>query len=102
MAFYVAVGPRGLLFRAGMILTGVMGSLSYWLASRRRTATLLTPGSWPAALPVAEAPSDLPAAPDDRALAGPVPAMHLDEAAGEEFGESVSDLSGLVLLDPLC
>ena len=27
MAFYVAVGPRGLLFRAGMIMTGVMGPL---------------------------------------------------------------------------
>ena len=34
MAFYVAVGPRLFLFRAGMLLTGVMGSLTYWWACR--------------------------------------------------------------------
>ena len=36
MAFYVPVGPRGLLFRVGMILTGVMGSSDLLVASRRR------------------------------------------------------------------
>jgi hypothetical protein len=36
MAFYVAVGPRGLLFRVGLILTGVLGTPTYWWASRRR------------------------------------------------------------------
>jgi hypothetical protein len=36
MAFYVAVGPRGLLFRVGMIATGVLGPPTYWWASRRR------------------------------------------------------------------
>ena len=55
MAFYVAVGPRGLLFRAGMIMTGVMGPLTYWWASRRRSAAL-TPESWPEALPAAPTP----------------------------------------------
>ena len=30
MPFYVPVGPRGILFRVGMIWTGVMGSLTYW------------------------------------------------------------------------
>jgi hypothetical protein len=34
--FYVPVGPRGLLFRIGSALTGVMGSWTYWRASRRR------------------------------------------------------------------
>ena len=36
MPFYVPVGPRGILFRAGMIWTGVMGSLTYWWTNRRR------------------------------------------------------------------
>ena len=35
MPFYVTVGSRGILFRVGMILTGVMGSLTYWWTSRR-------------------------------------------------------------------
>jgi Carbon-nitrogen hydrolase len=51
MAFYVAVGPRGLLFQVGMILTGLMGPLTYWLASRRRAAVPVTPWSWPEARP---------------------------------------------------
>jgi hypothetical protein len=38
MPFYVPVGPRGLLFRVGMISTGLMGSLSYWWTNRRRPA----------------------------------------------------------------
>ncbi len=36
MAFYVPVGPRGVLFRIGTILTGVMGAFAYWRAFRRR------------------------------------------------------------------
>jgi hypothetical protein len=36
MAFYVKLGPRGILFRAGTILIGVLGSWVYWRASRRR------------------------------------------------------------------
>jgi hypothetical protein len=36
MSFYVPVGPRGFLFRAGTLLTGVMGSVSYWWSSRCR------------------------------------------------------------------
>ena len=36
MPFYVPVGPRGILFRLGMIWTGVMGSLTYWWTNRRR------------------------------------------------------------------
>ena len=36
MAFYVKLGPRGLIFRAGTILIGVFGSWVYWRASRRR------------------------------------------------------------------
>ena len=35
MAFYVSVGPRGILFRVGMIWTDVTGSLSYWWTNRR-------------------------------------------------------------------
>ena len=75
MAFYVAVGPRGLLFRAGMILTGVMGPLTYWCASRRRPATL-TPWSWPEALSAVQDPSDLPADPSiDRSPTGSLPVL---------------------------
>jgi hypothetical protein len=57
MSFYVSVGPRGLLFRVGMILTGVMGPFSYWWASRRRTAAR-TPWSRPESPPDAQARSD--------------------------------------------
>jgi hypothetical protein len=36
MAFYVPLGPRGLVFRVGTLLIGVLGSWVYWRASRRR------------------------------------------------------------------
>jgi hypothetical protein len=36
MAFYVKLGPKGVLFRAGTILIGCLGSWVYWRASRRR------------------------------------------------------------------
>jgi hypothetical protein len=36
MAFYVKLGPRGLVFRVGTIVIGVLGSVVYWRASRRR------------------------------------------------------------------
>jgi hypothetical protein len=38
MRYYVPVGPGGLFFRVGMVVTGLMGSLVYWRASRRREA----------------------------------------------------------------
>jgi hypothetical protein len=42
MRFYVPVGPRGALFRIGMVANGVMGSLTYWYGSRRRFASPAT------------------------------------------------------------
>ena len=36
MAFYVPLGPRGILFRLGTMIIGVSGGLVYWWASRRR------------------------------------------------------------------
>jgi hypothetical protein len=36
VAFYVPLGPRGLIFRLGTMLLGVYGGLVYWRASRRR------------------------------------------------------------------
>lgn len=36
MAFYVKLGPRGILFRVGTLLIGVLGSWVYWRASRQR------------------------------------------------------------------
>jgi hypothetical protein len=36
MPFYVPVGPRGILFRVGTVLTRVFGSFVYWRACRRR------------------------------------------------------------------
>ena len=72
MPFYVAVGPRGLLFRAGMILIGVLGPVTYWRACRRRPA-VLTPSSGPDFL-ATHSLFDLPDAPDDRTPAKPVPA----------------------------
>jgi hypothetical protein len=40
MKYYVPVGPGGVFFRIGMTLTGMMGSLVYWRASRRRGAAI--------------------------------------------------------------
>lgn len=37
MAFYVPVGPRGIVLRVGCMMIGVFGSVSYWRASRRRS-----------------------------------------------------------------
>jgi hypothetical protein len=36
MPFYVPLGPRGLIFRVGTCLVGVLGACVYWRASRRR------------------------------------------------------------------
>lgn len=55
MAFYVPLGPRGLIFRVGSLLTGAVGSLIYWQAARRRP--LRAPS-----LTVAPVPADIPAA----------------------------------------
>jgi hypothetical protein len=41
MPFYVPVGPRGILFRVGTVLTRVMGSWVYWRACRRRARKML-------------------------------------------------------------
>ena len=41
MKYYVPVGPGGVFFRVGMAVTGMMGSLVYWRASRRRGAASL-------------------------------------------------------------
>jgi hypothetical protein len=58
MRFYVSVGARGVVFRIGMAATGVMGSLTYWYGSRRRSACPTDQLSQPAAhpgIPMAEA-----------------------------------------------
>ena len=36
MAFYVPLGPRGLLFRIGTFVIGIWGGLVYGRACRRR------------------------------------------------------------------
>ena len=51
MAFYVKLGPRGLIFRLGTMIIGVSGSLVYWRASRRRA---LVPHPHPAPIVVPE------------------------------------------------
>lgn len=38
MPFYVPVGPRGVLFLIGTMLTHSVGSWAYWRARRRRSA----------------------------------------------------------------
>ena len=40
MKYYVPVGRGGVFFRVGMAVTGMMGSLVYWRASRRRSAAI--------------------------------------------------------------
>ena len=36
MAFYVPIGPRGILFRFGTVLIGLLSSVTYRRAHRRR------------------------------------------------------------------
>jgi hypothetical protein len=45
VAFYVPLGPRGLILQLGTVLLGVVGGLAYWRASRRRATR---PLPWPA------------------------------------------------------
>jgi hypothetical protein len=45
VAFYVPLGPRGLILRFGTVLIGLLGRVIYWRASRRRA---LVPLPWPA------------------------------------------------------
>jgi hypothetical protein len=53
VAFYVPLGPRGLIFRIGSLLTGTLGGFVYWHATRRRAFRTPT-------LPVVPALADLP------------------------------------------
>lgn len=45
MPFYVSVGPRGVLFRIGTLLTGILGAWVYWRACRRRAALINKDGT---------------------------------------------------------
>jgi hypothetical protein len=36
VAFYVPLGPRGILFRLGTFVIGIWGGMVYGLAARRR------------------------------------------------------------------
>jgi hypothetical protein len=47
MKYYVPVGPGGVLFRVATAVTGVMGSLVYWQASRRRAVDFPSPAAYP-------------------------------------------------------
>jgi hypothetical protein len=53
VAFYVPLGPRGLLFRIGTGLIAILGSWVYWRASRSRTL-LVIPLTLPFDLPDVE------------------------------------------------
>ena len=44
MAFYVPLGPRGLLFRLGTFVIGIWGGLVYGRACRRRALMMRPPG----------------------------------------------------------
>ena len=44
MAFYVPLGPRGVILRIGTMLLGVLGGFVYRRASRRRSRA---PLPWP-------------------------------------------------------
>ena len=50
MAFYVPLGPRGLLFRLGTLVIGIWGGLVYRLAYRRRTIVISNPEPFPTGL----------------------------------------------------
>ena len=46
MAFYVPLGPRGLLFRLGTFVIGIWGGLVYRLAYHRRAIMVGNPGPY--------------------------------------------------------
>jgi hypothetical protein len=46
VAFYVPLGPRGLLFRLGTFVIGIWGGLVYRLAYRRRAIAFSNPGPY--------------------------------------------------------
>jgi len=52
MSFYVRLGPRGILFRLGTLVIGVVGSAVYWRASRRRSRLPGLGGPIPQAEPI--------------------------------------------------
>jgi hypothetical protein len=62
VAFYVPLGPRGLLFRLGTLVIGVWGGLVYRLAYRRRTIVTSHPRVSPVRFDDVEGhhPFDLP------------------------------------------
>jgi len=47
VAFYVPLGPRGLLFRLGTFVIGIWGGQVYRLAYRRRAIMLPCPAPFP-------------------------------------------------------
>jgi hypothetical protein len=47
VAFYVPLGPRGLLFRLGTFVIGIWGGLVYRLACRHRAIMVPCPGPFP-------------------------------------------------------
>jgi hypothetical protein len=53
VAFYVPLGPRGLIFQLGTVLLRVVGGVAYWRASRRRA---LRPLPWPAPIVILTEP----------------------------------------------
>jgi hypothetical protein len=48
VAFYVPLGPRGLLFRIGTFVIGIWGGLVYGRASRRRGLMVPVTQTFPA------------------------------------------------------
>ncbi len=46
MAFYVKLGPRGVIFRLGTWWIGIVGGTAYWLACRKRIQTPHPHPSW--------------------------------------------------------
>ena len=50
MAFYVPLGPRGLMLRIGTFLIGLLGGVVYRAASRRRA--LAGPAPQPLTIPL--------------------------------------------------
>ena len=90
MPFYVPVGPRGILFQAGTIWTGGMGSLTYWWTNHRGPV-IPVPRPLPDAIPVGQAlnvcPGQWPSIPLEQARVSDfsgIQAMITDGATGDE------------------
>jgi hypothetical protein len=71
VAFYVPLGPRGLVFRLGTFIIGIWGGLIYRLAYHRRSIILHKPGLFSSVGPrprIYRSPEETPSLPSPQVM----------------------------------